>query len=127
MSIIFSINNKDYSGNVLANSTYKVGEEDVFEEWTDANEITHRQKVRTRVTGSFKMLFETIEEYNAFLSDYRTAINNDTRAADITVALNYPENTSKRINAFLEINPTRRLLDTQKEVMDIFDVNVKER
>lgn len=127
MDTIFAINNKDYSRNVLANATYKVGENDVFNEWTDANEVTHRLSVRTRVSGSFKMMFEKLEEYEEFLEDYRKAMDNDKRAADITIAINYPDYTSRRITAFLTINPVRRLNDVNDEVIDMFDVTVEER
>lgn len=68
MNGVFKIGNNDYTNNII-NGTYDVSNEDVYEEWTDANLQEHRLSVRTRITGSFDMYFRTEAAYEAFLND----------------------------------------------------------
>lgn len=47
---------------------YEVNKEPVYEEWTDGNHVKHRNKIRTRISGSFKVGFKTAAEATAFIT-----------------------------------------------------------
>lgn len=55
---------------------YAVNRVPVFEEWTDGNHIKHRNIIRNRIKGSFKIGFRSSTDVTAFLtvlSSYVTA------------------------------------------------------
>lgn len=45
---------------------YNVNQEDVFEEWTDGNYVTHRVVTRTRISGTVKLGFKDAVAWAAF-------------------------------------------------------------
>lgn len=47
--------------------SYDVNLEDIDEDWTDANYVTHRIVPRTKIKGSLELLFTEKEQYNRFL------------------------------------------------------------
>ena len=65
---LFMIGDNDYTQYITVPS-YKVNYVPVYNTWTDANYTTHRDILRYKVSGSFKMLFNTEEELNQFLDD----------------------------------------------------------
>lgn len=62
---MFIIAGHDYTNNLVV-PDYKVNEEDVYEEWDDGNNITHRDVFRQRVSGSFVMFFASQIEFDDF-------------------------------------------------------------
>ena len=98
---LFVVNGVDLTTHIVA-PTYIMNELNVYEEWTDANKVNHRDVIRTRVTGSFDVYIDNETDFNTFVNmienksggDYITAtvyINNkdttDTRNFFITCEL----------------------------------------
>lgn len=50
----------------ILSGTYEVNEENILKEWTDANQVVHRNIIRQKIKGSFQLKFHTEEEYSAF-------------------------------------------------------------
>lgn len=120
---LFTLDGTDYTNNII-NGTYDVSQNDVYEEWTDANHVIHQHTMRTRYEGQFTMRFRTLASYEAFVADmaaHKTAGNKYT----VTVWANNTL-TSKEVEAFMEWHP----VPTQKEnlVFDYgeFSVSLKE-
>lgn len=69
--VIFKIGSVDYTDKIKL-TDYAAARADVTETWVDGNYITHSSVIRTRVSGSVKMILRTAE-YNQLLSDMETA------------------------------------------------------
>ena len=121
---LFDINGTDFTTFITAPS-YKVNSLDVYEEWTDANKITHRDVVRTRVSGGFTLKFETKQEYDSFFTIYNT---NKAPGGYITATL-FINNlgTSLTKNVFLEMEPANTIPFFGAKSYDGFEVTVRER
>lgn len=120
---LFTLDGTDYTNNII-NGTYDVNQNDVYEEWTDANHVIHQHTMRTRYEGQFTMRFRTLASYEAFVADmaaHKTSGNKYT----VTVWANNTL-TSKEVEAFMEWHT----VPTQKEnlVFDYgeFSVSLKE-
>lgn len=61
------INGIDFS-DFVQESSYKVNETDVFEEWTDGNHIKHRVNYRQKIKGEFQLVFIKAEDFEAFMT-----------------------------------------------------------
>ena len=100
--MLFSLNGVDYTSYVREKG-YNISENDVYGNtaWVDANFVKHRNVVRTEITGSFTMLFESEAEYNSFLNN----VENSKTAGHNPVTL-YVNNTNKMksTNAYLKID-----------------------
>ena len=81
---LFSINGIDYTSHITVSNPYTVNKEDVYEEWTDANYKKHKELLRSRVAGSFTMLFNDPNEYLSFLS-----LLNEMKEADGTTLASF--------------------------------------
>lgn len=47
--------------------SYQVNLEDVYEEWTDNNQVTHKDTIARKAKGSFSIRFESPDQYQAFM------------------------------------------------------------
>lgn len=96
------INGIDFTSNVQEKS-YKVDSHDVYSEWTDADERKHRYVPRSRILGSFNMVFvEGMgKTYNEFLEAIESAKSNGELI--LTVSVNNLD-TAKEIYAFYSID-----------------------
>jgi len=83
-------------------TAHAVNRDDVFEEWTDGNYITHRVITRTRISGTVTLSFSRETDFTNFMSLMTTA-RNINGYYPITVWCNNT-NTSESINAFLDIS-----------------------
>lgn len=124
--IMFKINKKDYSSNVLADS-YVMSRQDVYKAWEDGNGVENRQVVRKRVSGSFSMFFKDMSEYENFLADLEASIDKNTNAITCTVTLNYPTNEEVSILAFYSFEPVRIRDWKWQDAIQKFVVNIRER
>lgn len=97
--ILASINGTDIS-NYIQESTYEINQRDVYKGWMDANYNIHREKIRTRVVGSFDLVFLTETDYTAFL----TLLNTNTDASGMLTITLYVTNinASASYNVFFE-------------------------
>ena len=81
---------------------HKVNRDDVYNTWVDGNWNTHREIVRTRVSGTVVLGFKRESEYAAFVSLLSTA-KNVNGYYPITVWCSNT-NTSETVNAFLDVD-----------------------
>lgn len=63
---LFCIDGKDFTTRITV-PTYAVNRTDVFEEWVDANHITHRDRTRGRIEGTFTLLFSDKKDFFDFI------------------------------------------------------------
>lgn len=99
--IFFKIGNTDLS-EFADIQNFNINQEDIYEEWTDGNWIFHREIVRTRISGSFKLGFRTETDWTAFL----TLIAAEKTAAGYFPVTVHVNNTgaTETINAFLDMS-----------------------
>lgn len=81
---------------------HKVNREDVWEEWTDGNLITHRVISRTRVSGTVELSFSRESDFSNFIS-LLTSARNVNGYYPITVWCSNT-NTTENLNAFLDVS-----------------------
>ncbi len=65
---LFTLGYKDYTRNILL-PTYIMNEQPVSESWQDANGITHSTTFRTKISGSFTMVFDSLTDYYNFMQE----------------------------------------------------------
>lgn len=65
---MFMIGNNDYTKYITVPS-YKVNKNPITTEWTDVLKTKHQEVVRTRIEGTFSMLFDDPVELDKFLDD----------------------------------------------------------
>lgn len=122
---LLTINGHDYTKNITVPS-WAVSSIEVATNWTDGNNITHRDVLRRRVTGQFTFKDRRGGiDYAAFLADLanvRTANN----AYIITVFCNNVME-AQTIEAFLTWTPNQTRVAGGPVVMDAFIVNIEER
>lgn len=119
----FKINTTDYSGHVIAGS-YAVNSNPVTVDWTDANGVTHKQKIRDKVSGTFQMWFRSLTDYNTFL----TVLSNNTTSAlkvPLTLSVNN-KNVDYTGNFYVTHQTTRNRDGYWKDYMEMFEVTVEE-
>lgn len=122
--IMFKVGQHDFSNHVIA-SKYKVHNVDVFSSWTDANYRKHCDKQREKVTGSFEMIFKTIEEYEEFAIAMRSN-KTSSLSYNIVVADNI-NNEQKEIEAYVTWKPSRSMNDLLQDYFEKFTVTIEER
>lgn len=123
MAIMFKVGNIDYSNRVLSGS-YSVQNEDIYDSWTDANLKEHRSAYRKRMSGSFNMLFKTIDEYQAFLDNLKE-LKTDGLTYPI-IALDNLSNEEISFDGYISFTPKRRRNDLWQDMVDIVTINIKE-
>lgn len=128
VSSIFKIGSTDYSGNVVL-GTYKVNQENVYNEWIDGFKVQHRDKCRTRVSGSFDMFFKTQSDYTAFLTSLSSALTASTNCYALMLKVNniVDNGTLTTYQCFVDIKPTRNVKGDWSDFFEQFTVEVYER
>ena len=97
---LFTIGSTDLTKYEIT-ADHAVNREDVYEEWTDGNWITHRVIARTRVSGTVKLSFARETDFSNFMS-LMTSERDANGYYPITVWCSNT-NTSESLNAFLDI------------------------
>lgn len=122
---LFMIGDNDYTQYITVPS-YKVNYAPVYNTWTDANYITHRDTLRYKVSGSFKMLFNTEEELNQFLDDIYN--NEDASGGYIPIKV-YVNNLSNQqdIDAYISFTLANDKPYYGVKEHEGFEVKVEER
>lgn len=82
---------------------YKMDRHDVVTSWTDGNWHDRQTIARTRITGSFKVGFRTVADFQSFLG--LLAANRDPDEGYYGMSV-YVQNTGsqEQIDAYLELN-----------------------
>ena len=70
--MLVRIGTTDITKHIIAES-YDVNEEDVYNEWTDANKVKHRDTIRQKIVGTFTLKFNTDKEYAYFVNLIKTS------------------------------------------------------
>lgn len=121
--IVFKIGNTDYSKHVIV-GTYNVNNNSICKEYTDAGLVSHKVKIRDKVSGKFDMYFKTIEEYDAFVSDVKAqTISNQTVPMYLLVN-NTNEYVTQRMYIKFEPKRTRDILLNDR--VDTFSCEVEQ-
>ena len=97
--VFFKIGSTDLTPKVNIQE-FKVNSSDVYETWTDGNFVTHREIIRTRISGTFDIGFSDRTELNGFL----TLLANNRNANGYYPIQIYVNNlnTTESINAFID-------------------------
>jgi hypothetical protein len=138
MASLFKMGNVDYTRFITV-PDYKVTSKPITKEYTDINQVSHKEFVRNKVSGSFTLKFfddmAYDEAYNGKTAaqnfqDFFTAYNS-LRAANgliqIEVYVNNL-NTTKKIQAYMDMDPANTMpyMEGGKEYNG-FDVTITER
>ena len=122
---LFELAGTDFTPNITM-ATYQVNRVPVYEEWTDANGINHRDTYRSRVSGGFHLKFTENDDYYNFIN----LVHENTGQSGytpVTVYLNN-YNTVTDVNVFISFEPTNELPYFGKiDKYDGFDVTIEER
>lgn len=111
-SPLFIINGTMDITSLIVVPSYRVNLEDVYEEWTDSNKLTHRDITAKKAKGNFEMIFQNVDQYQAFMMYLR---NNKKQ--------NGSYNCSVYLNNMLEAINTEMYIDFAPEnIMPIIGV-----
>lgn len=123
---LFVVDGKDFTHHITVPS-YKVNEEQEYEKWTDADYKQHREITRKKISGSFKVLYDVIEELDDF---FDTIENLKTESDDGSIEMSvYINNLHmvKVITGFISYTPANEKPFFQKEKVSGFEVKIEER
>lgn len=123
--MLFSINNKDYTGNIVAD-TYKINSQPKYETYEDAKGRTHNVKIRDKVSGTFDVFFRKMSDYEAFVADLEASKSLINNTHSTTLKPN-TDNVGGVYDCFIKYEPTRKIDGTYKDYMGVFTVTVEER
>lgn len=99
-TVFFSLGSTDLTGSVDVNS-YAVNSVDVYEEWTDGNNIDHRVVTRQRRQGSFALGFASAAAFSSWLA----LLSSQRLSGGYYAVTAYINNTGSTdtFNAFLDV------------------------
>ena len=121
---LFMIGDDDFT-NFITVPSYKVNYGPVYNTWTDANYKQHRDILRYKVQGSFKLLFDTEEDLNRFLDDVYNFEDITTGTVPIKVYVNNLSN-QQEIDAFISFAMANEKPYFGVKQHDGFEVKVEE-
>lgn len=121
---LFRIGDNDYTQHITVPS-YKVNKKKVTKEWTDVTKTKHKDVERTRVEGTFSMLFDDVVELDNFLDD----IENNTTSGDYIHASFYSNNTHEVVESdfFIEFELQNDKPYFRLKHHEPFEVQIEER
>lgn len=126
MSEMLIIGGRNFTKNIELGS-WKVNQFPVYTEWEDYAKVKHKHKHRDRISGSFKLFFKDVEEWEAFLN---TINENTTKGGYIAAEVFI---TNKNIFSepkyfFIEFDPTNdKPYMEANRAHDALDVTIEER
>ena len=121
--MLFEVLETDFTPYIVSGS-YKMNQQDSYEEWTDGNGIKHRNVYRTKISGSFEMKFINRAAYGSFLAAL-DAVKTDGYYT-VTVFVNntlFPQT----IEAFITIEPSMAAQYLHIPEFEQFSVKVEQR
>lgn len=123
---LFVVDGKDFTNHITVPS-YKVNKDDIYVEWEDAAYGKHKEVVRTKVKGNFKLLYDDIEELDDFFDTIEALKSeSDDGSIEATLYLN-KLHTVETVNVFIEYSPANEKPFFQKQKVSGFEVSVEER
>lgn len=121
--MLFEVSNTDFTPFIISKS-YKMNQQDSYEEWTDGNGITHRNVYRSKISGSFEMKFINRAAYGSFLSALSTVKTDGYHTVTVFVNNTLSPQT---IEAFITIEPSMTAQYTNIPEFEQFNVKVVQR
>lgn len=120
---LFEINGEDFTHRIMM-TTYAVNRKPRYNEWEDENGTKHRDNYAYKVQGSFKMYFDSIEDYLHFVE----VLNEQTTAGGVTPVVLYVNNTNsvRETNVFIDFEPQNDMPYFGVTEHDGFTINLEE-
>ena len=124
---IFYISSTDCSTNVIADGTYDVIWEELYDSITDANGTKHKNVYNHKIRGKFDMFFPTLDDYDDFLALIEAnKTTGDTIPVVITCNNVVGNSANKTGDCFLDVRPKRAKNGMNEDVMKRFTVTIEE-
>lgn len=99
------IDDLDLTSNITVPS-YKVNKEQQYDEWTDGNYRKHREITRTKISGSFKLYFETVAQQDEFYDAIETMkASSDDGSVEMDLYLNNLHTVETGVHCFVKYTP----------------------
>lgn len=122
---LFVVSNKNFTQHIKM-SSYKVNRVDDYEEWKDANRVKHREVTRTKVSGSFTLLYDDAAELDDFFDTIEAArASHPSKALEMTVYLNN-FHTTATITGTIKYTPVNDRPYFGKKKTNGFEVSIEE-
>lgn len=123
-NIMFKVGNVDFSDKVIGEN-YQVQNDPQYKSWTDANGREHRSVYRWQVSGTFTMLFESIDLYQSFCTTLAGYMQNDT-SYPCTV---FDNKTDSEVTSdfFITYNASRKIDGMWNDAVGLVKITIKER
>lgn len=122
---LFMIGEDDFTPYITVPS-YKINNVPVYNTWTDANYKQHRDILRYKISGSFKLLFNSETDLNRFLDDIENMEDVTTGTVPVKV---YVNNLSRQeeIDAFISFTMANEKPYYGVKEHEGFEVKVEEQ
>lgn len=104
---------------------YSMNDVPVFQTWTDGNMIEHRNSIRTRIAGSFQLVFTSTADFNSFLSLMSSAVNVNGYYSVTAYVQN--TNSTESFDAFIEYDSESKFDFTNSREYHLVKMNVRQR
>lgn len=122
---LFVVSNKDFTQHIKVPS-YKVNRSEDYEEWKDVNKVRHREITRTKVSGSFTLIYDDVTELDDFFDTIEAAkALHPSGAVEMTVYLNNLH-TVDTITATIKYTPANERPYFGREKVSGFEVSIEE-
>lgn len=123
-SSLLVINGTDYT-KYIQMPTWKINAKDIYEEKTNADKKFIRTVTRTRIMGTFTIIFNEIEAYTKFLSD---CWNNKGSCGELQCTL-YVNNKLQNVTAkvYLTMEPKNEVPYFGARAVSGFEITVEEQ
>lgn len=123
-TILFKVNQTDYSAHVVVGS-YAVNSEELNEVYTDGAEVSHFVYLRNKIKGKFELAFASQTDYTSFLTTFNAAKTVASNSWPLTVT---PNNTltATQINARVTFKPSRTMTASRTDIIRQFSVEIEE-
>lgn len=121
------INGHDYSKNIQVDS-YRVEHKPIYDKWTDAARVEHREYIRDYVEGSFQLAFISSPEKNAyddFLNDL-FEVKDDDEKITVTVYVGGVLNDTRERSVFYDMTNNLHRELKNGYVIDMITLKIKE-
>ena len=123
---LFVIDGHDFTNHIKVPS-YNVNMEEEYEEWKDGNYTKRREITRSKISGSFTMIFDDNDELDTFLDLVWTQkARSDGGAITATVYINNTHSVQE-ITAFIKFNLPNERPYFQREKLSGFSVTIEEQ
>lgn len=124
---LFSINGVDFTSFIKV-PTYKVNRKDIYEEWTDANHVSHRKRTRGQIEGTLTLLFNEKSDLFNFLNTVNT--NKDSGGcyiAPVSLYINNENTVVDNLEVFIEMDLPNNLPILNLSENNGFEIGITER